>query len=150
MAAPPGQRVLPALLRRGGFMVLPRRGDRIGPYLQARWWRSRLDVVLVGRRPAAAAQRTTAARRQCSWDDRDHYPEESDAQPARRAIHQDHPCGREAAGESEMMFSSHGRAPLVVQPLPGTDPRFAADCSRPVLAQSCRSAVSAHWSAKGA
>jgi DNA-binding transcriptional LysR family regulator len=48
---------------------------------------------------------------QCAWDDRDHHLEESNAQPARRAIHQDHTCCREAAGEGEMITTAYGPKP---------------------------------------
>ena len=43
---------------------------------------------------------------QCARDDRNHHLEESNAQPARRAIHQDHACGREAAGEVEIISTN--------------------------------------------
>src|SRR5882672_3973254 len=55
---------------------------------------------------------------QCARDDRINHLEESDAQPACRAIHQDHPCCREAAGEGEMMYRSRRRT-MIMQPIPG-------------------------------
>src|SRR5262249_17813909 len=68
----------------------------------------------------------------CAWNNRNHHLKESDAQPARRAIHRDHSCGRKAAREDKMMSGRMGETRRSCSRLELI--RICCHCSRPFLA----------------